>query len=71
MNGLPSAQTWRSRVAELLDDPVAEAILRRDGLSPDDVIAELAPVADALARRRHRRRQSGPWAFAEADVAAE
>jgi len=66
MNGLHSRQTWRCRVADLLDDPVAEAVLRRDGLSRDDVFAELAPVADALTRRSHQRRAS-PWAFAEAD----
>jgi len=65
MNGLHSPQTWRCRVADLLDDPVAQAVLRRDGLSRDDVFAELAPVADALERRKHRRRTSGPWAFAE------
>ena len=65
MNGLHSPQTWRSRVADLLDDPVAQAVLRRDGLSRDDVFAELAPVADALRRRQQRRRAPGPWAFAE------
>ena len=68
MNGLHSPQTWRSRVAELLDDPVAKAILRRDGLSSDDVLAELAPVAAALARRR---RPGELWAFARIDLAAE
>ncbi|WP_029011142.1 hypothetical protein [Azospirillum halopraeferens] len=52
MNGLLRRQTWHSRVAELLDDPVAEALLRRDGLSRDDVIRQLAPVAEALNRRR-------------------
>lgn len=65
MNGLHSPQTWRCRVANLLDDPVAEAVLRRDGLSRDDVFAQLAPVADALTRRRDRRHHAGPWAFAE------
>ncbi|PWC45685.1 hypothetical protein [Azospirillum sp. TSO22-1] len=67
MNGLHTPQTWRCRVADLLNDPVAEAVLRRDGLSRDDVFAELAPVADALTRRRRRQRRSSPWAFAEAD----
>ena len=64
MNGLHAPQAWRCRVADLLDDPVAEAVLRRDGLSRDDVFAELAPVAAALTRRR-RQHQAGPWAFAE------
>ena len=70
MNGLHSPQAWRCRVADLLDDPVGEAVLRRDGLSRDDVFAELAPVADALTRRRSRQHHSSPWAFAEADAAA-
>lgn len=65
MNDLHSPQAWRCRVAALLNDPVAEAVLRRDGLSRDDVMAELAPVAAALTRRRHRQRSAGPWAFAE------
>ncbi len=70
MNGLHSPQTWQCRVAALLDDPVAQAVLRRDGLSRDDVFAELAPVADALTRRRRRQRHAGPWAFAEAEGSA-
>ena len=65
MNGLHSPQAWRGRVADLLNDPVAEAVLRRDGLSRDDVMAELAPVADALTRRSRSRQSAGPWAFAE------
>lgn len=55
MNGLHSSQTWRRRVADLLDDPVARAVMRRDGLSRDDVLAELAPVAEALRRRAAHR----------------
>lgn len=43
MNRLPP-QTWRCRVAALLDDPVGQAVLRRDGLSPADVFAALEPV---------------------------
>lgn len=66
MNGLLQ-QTWRCRVADLLDDPVAQAVLRRDGLSREDVFAELAPVADALSSRRRRLRRAGPWGFAEPD----
>jgi len=65
MDGLHSRQTWRRRVADLLDDPVAQAVLRRDGLSPDDVFAELAPVAAALSLRKRRERAADPWAFAE------
>ncbi len=68
MNGLQPPQTWQCRVAALLDDPVAQAVLRRDGLSRDDVFAELAPVADALTRRRRSQRRAGPWAFAEVEA---
>lgn len=60
-------QTWRCRVAHLLDDPVAQAVLRRDGLSREDVFAQLAPVADALRDRRRRQRRADPWGFAEPD----
>lgn len=49
MNGLPK-QTWRSRVAELLNDPVAQAVLRRDRLTRDDVLAQLTPIAEHLRR---------------------
>lgn len=66
MHGLLQ-QTWQCRVADLLDDPVAQAVLRRDGLSRDDVFAELAPVADALSDRRRRQRRADPWGFAEPD----
>ncbi|MGQ9371463.1 hypothetical protein [Azospirillum sp. ST 5-10] len=62
MDGLPYRQTWRSRVAELLDDPVAQAVLRRDGLSRDDVMRQMAPVAEALSRRRPDGRTSWPRA---------
>lgn len=43
--------TWRSRVLDLLNDPVGQAILRRDGLSRDDVLSVIAPVAEQLRRR--------------------
>lgn len=61
MDGLHSRQTWRSRVADLLDDPVARAVLRRDGLSPDAVLAELEPIAEALRRRRCAERVGRTW----------
>ncbi|HYG85987.1 MAG TPA: hypothetical protein VD978_06990 [Azospirillum sp.] len=43
MNRLPT-QTWRCRVAALLDDPVAQAVLRRDGLTQDDVFVQMEPI---------------------------
>ena len=49
MNGLPK-QTWRCRVAELLSDPVGQAVLRRDRLTHDQVLAQLAPIAEHLHR---------------------
>ncbi|MBP2294946.1 hypothetical protein [Azospirillum rugosum] len=49
MNGLPK-QTWRCRVAELLNDPVAQAVLRRDRLTRDQVLAQLTPIAEHLRR---------------------
>lgn len=52
MNRLPFSQTWRTRVAALLDDPVAHAVMRRDGLTLQDVIHQLTPVAEALNRRQ-------------------
>lgn len=52
MNRLLNGQTWRNRVAELLDDPVAVAVLRRDRLTRDEVIAQLAPIAEGLSARR-------------------
>jgi hypothetical protein len=48
MTGLPQTQTWRCRVAELLDDPVARAVLRRDGLTDSRVYEQLAPIARHL-----------------------
>lgn len=52
MNGLLTGQTWRRRVADLLDDPIMQLLLRCDQLTTDDVMRELAPVAERL-RRRH------------------
>ncbi len=43
-------QTWHDRVAELLDDPVGQAVLRRDGLTRDDVMKTLAM---SIERRRY------------------
>ncbi|WP_207460566.1 hypothetical protein [Azospirillum sp. SYSU D00513] len=61
MTGLPEQQTWRRRVAELLDDPVARAVLRRDGLTDSHVLEELAPIARHLrAVRRNLLRGDGP-----------
>lgn len=51
MSRLPP-QTWRCRVAALLDDPVAQAVLRRDGLTGDGVIAQMAPIARWLSDSR-------------------
>ena len=49
MNGLPK-QTWRCRVAELLNDPVVQAVLRRDRLTHEQVLAQLTPIAEHLRR---------------------
>lgn len=49
MNGLPK-QTWRCRVAELLNDPVVQAVLRRDRLTREQVLAQLTPIAEHLRR---------------------
>ncbi|AWK88844.1 hypothetical protein [Azospirillum thermophilum] len=48
MNDLPHRQTWRCRVAELLQDPIAQALLRRDRLTDAAVLAQLSPIADHL-----------------------
>lgn len=61
MSVRPPRQTWRERVADLLDDPIAAAVLRRDGLTVEDVLAELAPVADRL---NARPRPAAPFAEA-------
>lgn len=53
MNGLPK-QTWRARVAQLLDDPVVQAVLRRDRLTHDEVLAQLTPIAEHLRRTGSR-----------------
>ena len=44
-------RTWQERVVELLDDPVGKAILERDGLSRDEVIARMAAIAAQLRPR--------------------
>lgn len=44
-------RTWQERVVELLDDPVGRAILERDGLSRDEVIARMAAIAAQLRPR--------------------
>lgn len=63
MNGMSiDSQGWRSRVVELLDDPVGQAILRRDGLNRDEVIEAMARAACRL-----RQRGRGP---AEVNAAA-
>lgn len=55
MTELLERQPWRCRVAELLNDPVVQAVLRRDRLTKAGVMAELAPIADHLrSQRRHR-----------------
>lgn len=41
---------WQARVAELLDDPVARAVLRRDGLTEEDVFRVMAAAASRLGR---------------------
>ncbi|MDR3514965.1 MAG: hypothetical protein P4M00_04055 [Azospirillaceae bacterium] len=48
MHDIGSPTTWRHRVADLLDDPVAQAVMRRDHLTADQVFAILEPVAQAL-----------------------
>ena len=55
MNGLPK-QTWRYRVAELLNDPIAQAVLRRDRLTHDQVLAQLTPIAEHLRRTNSNTR---------------
>lgn len=55
MTDLLDRQPWRSRVAELLNDPVVQAVLRRDRLTKAGVMAELAPIADHLRSERQRR----------------
>jgi hypothetical protein len=40
--------TWHGRVLELLDDPVGQAVLRRDGLSRDDVMKVMSAAAVRL-----------------------
>lgn len=64
MDGLLYRQTWRSRVADLLDDPVGQALLARDGLSRDEVLRQLAPVAESLARRDRRPERAALKPFA-------
>ncbi len=47
----PPGQTWRDRVADLLDDPLVQAVLRRDRLTREEVLAQLAPIAEHLRRK--------------------
>lgn len=42
------------KLDELLADPVVEAVLRRDGLTRDDVMAVVRAVRVSLASRGHR-----------------
>lgn len=51
MNGLLTGQAWHRRVADLLDDPIMQLLLRCDRLTADDVLRQLAPVAERLGRR--------------------
>ncbi|HYG85605.1 MAG TPA: hypothetical protein VD978_05035 [Azospirillum sp.] len=46
---------WRCRVIELLDDPVGLAILRRDGLTRDDVLNVMAAAATHVNRQAAKR----------------
>lgn len=55
MNASPVSPAWRLRVAELLDDPVGQAVLRRDRLSRDDVLRQMAAAAERLNRREALR----------------
>jgi thiamine monophosphate synthase len=42
---------WRHRVAAMLSDPVAHALLRADGLTIGQVLEQLTPVAETLKAR--------------------
>ncbi len=55
MSASPVIPAWRLRVAELLDDPVGQAVLRRDRLSRDDVLRQMAAAAERLNRREELR----------------
>lgn len=48
MSASPVSPAWRRRVAELLDDPVGQAVLRRDRLSRDEVLRQMAAAAERL-----------------------
>jgi hypothetical protein len=71
MTGLPEQQTWHRRVAELLDDPVGRAVLRRDGLTHGRVLEQLAPIARHLrairreALHAHHRDVYGPETYGD------
>ena len=45
-------QPWRRRVVSLLDDPAMQTLLRRDGLTNEDVLETLEPIARHLVRTR-------------------
>ncbi len=39
MNGTPSRPPAGERVQDLLDDPIVQLVMRRDGLTRDDVLS--------------------------------
>ncbi|WP_207458226.1 hypothetical protein [Azospirillum sp. SYSU D00513] len=45
-------QPWRRRVVSLLDDPAVQSLLRRDGLTNEDVFDTLEPIARHLFLKR-------------------
>lgn len=48
MSASPAIPAWRLRVAELLDDPVGQAVLRRDRLTRDEVLRQMAAAVERI-----------------------
>lgn len=68
MPNFPAPPAWHGRVLDLLDDPVGRAVMRRDGLTRQDV---LAVMADAAAKLNASQTASQTAAQAAAQTAAK
>ncbi len=44
MNGMPHRAPGGDRLHDLLDDPIVETLMRRDGVTRDDVLAVVADM---------------------------
>jgi len=54
---------WREKVAVLLDDPVVRLVMRRDGLTHEDILDVMSAVRETVLSRANGK---GKKAFASA-----